>query len=145
MHAMTPPDLAFCSVSELGVLLRSGEVTSAGLTDYFLDRLQTVGRRLNAVSAITADSARQEAALADAQLRRGLDRRPLHGIPYGLKDIIAVPGPPTTWGAVPFRDQVLSMRPRSPSGSATRERSCSASSPPSSWPAAWATPTPMPR
>ena len=55
-----------------------------------------------------ADSARQEAALADAQLARGLDRGPLHGIPYGLKDIIAVPGAPTTWGAAPFADQVLS-------------------------------------
>ena len=105
---MTPPDLAFRSVAELGALLRSGEVTSVGLTDYFLGRLETAGRRLNAVSAITADSARQEAALADAQLARGLDLGPLHGIPYGLKDIIAVPGAPTTWGAVPFRDQVLS-------------------------------------
>ncbi|HMG62684.1 MAG TPA: amidase, partial [Streptosporangiaceae bacterium] len=104
---MRPADLAFRSIGELGALLRSGEVTSAGLTDYFLGRLETVGRPLNAVSAIMADSARQEAALADAQLARGLDRGPLHGIPYGLKDIIAVPGAPTTWGAVPFSGQVL--------------------------------------
>jgi aspartyl-tRNA(Asn)/glutamyl-tRNA(Gln) amidotransferase subunit A len=105
--AVTPPGLAFRSITELGALLRSGAVTSAALTDYFLGRLENVGRPLNAVSAIMADTARQEAALADAELARGLDRGPLHGIPYGLKDIIAVPGAPTTWGAVPFADQVL--------------------------------------
>jgi aspartyl-tRNA(Asn)/glutamyl-tRNA(Gln) amidotransferase subunit A len=98
---------AFCSVRELGSLLRSGEVTAIGLARYFLDRLEEVGRPLNAVAAITCDRALEEAALADAELARGLDRGPLHGIPYGLKDIIAAPGAPTTWGAAPFRDQVL--------------------------------------
>jgi aspartyl-tRNA(Asn)/glutamyl-tRNA(Gln) amidotransferase subunit A len=105
---MTGPDLAFRSVRELGTLLRAGEVTSAGLTEFFTGRLETTGRSLNAVAAVTAEQARREAALADAELRRGLDRGPLHGIPYGLKDIIAAPGAATTWGAVPFRDQVLS-------------------------------------
>jgi aspartyl-tRNA(Asn)/glutamyl-tRNA(Gln) amidotransferase subunit A len=98
---------AFCSVRELGSLLRSGEVTAVGLAHYFLDRLEQVGRPLNAVAAVTAERALDEAALADAELARGLDRGPLHGIPYGLKDIIAAPGAPTTWGAAPFRDQVL--------------------------------------
>jgi len=98
---------AFCSVRELGSLLRSGEITALGLARYFLDRLEEVGRPLNAVAAITRDRALEEAALADAELARGLDRGPLHGIPYGLKDIIAAPGAPTTWGAAPFRDQVL--------------------------------------
>lgn len=98
---------AFCSVRELGNLLRAGEVTAVGLTRYFLDRLEAVGRPLNAVAAVTPERALEEAALADAELARGLDRGPLHGIPYGLKDIIAAPGAPTTWGAAPFRDQVL--------------------------------------
>ena len=98
---------AFCSVRELGKLLRSGEVTAGGLARYFLDRLEEVGRPLNAVAALTPERALEEAALADAELARGLDRGPLHGIPYGLKDIIAAPGAPTTWGAVPFREQVL--------------------------------------
>jgi aspartyl-tRNA(Asn)/glutamyl-tRNA(Gln) amidotransferase subunit A len=100
-------DLAFCSVRELGARLRAGTVTSAGLTELFLARLASDGRALNAVAAITAGRAREEAALADAELARGLDRGPLHGIPYGLKDIIATPGTPTTWGAAPFADQVL--------------------------------------
>jgi len=98
---------AFCSVRELGKLLRSGEVTAVGLARYFLGRLEEVGRPLNAVAAVTPQRAIDEAALADAELARGLDRGPLHGIPYGLKDIIAAPGAPTTWGAAPFRDQVL--------------------------------------
>jgi len=98
---------AFRPVRELGTLLRSGEVTSVGLTRYFLDRLEEVGRPLNAVAAITRERALDEAAMADAELARGVDRGPLHGIPYGLKDIIAAPGAPTTWGAAPFRDQVL--------------------------------------
>lgn len=104
---MTAPDLAFCSIRELGSLLRAGDVTAAGLARYFLGRLETVGCQLNAVTAIMAERAMEEAALADAELSRGLDRGPLHGIPYGLKDIIASPGAPTTWGAVPFQDQVL--------------------------------------
>jgi aspartyl-tRNA(Asn)/glutamyl-tRNA(Gln) amidotransferase subunit A len=95
---------AFCSVRELGKLLRSGEVTAVGLARYFLARLEEVGRPLNAVAAVTPQRAMDEAALADAELARGLDRGPLHGIPYGLKDIIAAPGAPTTWGAAPFRD-----------------------------------------
>jgi aspartyl-tRNA(Asn)/glutamyl-tRNA(Gln) amidotransferase subunit A len=98
---------AFCSVRELGKLLRSSEVTAVGLARYFLDRLETVGRPLNAVAAVIPERAMEEAALADAELARGLDRGPLHGIPYGLKDIIAAPGAPTTWGAAPFHDQVL--------------------------------------
>jgi aspartyl-tRNA(Asn)/glutamyl-tRNA(Gln) amidotransferase subunit A len=98
---------AFCSVRELGALLRSGEVTAVGLTRYFLRRLEEVGRPLNAVAASTPERALNEAAMADAELAMGIDRGPLHGIPYGLKDIIAARGAPTTWGAAPFRDQVL--------------------------------------
>lgn len=98
---------AFCSIRELGQLLRSREVSAVGLARYFLDRLDGVGRSLNAVAALTPERALEEAALADAELARGLDRGPLHGIPYGLKDIIAAPGAPTTWGAAPFREQIL--------------------------------------
>jgi aspartyl-tRNA(Asn)/glutamyl-tRNA(Gln) amidotransferase subunit A len=100
-------DLAFCSIRELGRRLRSGEVTAVGLARYFLGRLEEVGRPLNAVAAIMPERALAEAELAGAELARGLDRGPLHGIPYGLKDIVAAAGAPTTWGAVPFRDQVL--------------------------------------
>jgi aspartyl-tRNA(Asn)/glutamyl-tRNA(Gln) amidotransferase subunit A len=88
-------------------MLRSGQTTPTRLAEYFVDRLETVGRRLNAVVTITRDRALREARLAEAELATGLDRGPLHGIPYGAKDLLAAVGAPTTWGAEPLRDQVL--------------------------------------
>ena len=101
------PDLAFASVAELAGLLRGGAVTSVELTRLALDRLGTIGRDLEAVVTLTADRALSQAAECDAELARGLDRGPLHGIPYGAKDLLAVRGYPTTWGAEPYRDQVI--------------------------------------
>jgi aspartyl-tRNA(Asn)/glutamyl-tRNA(Gln) amidotransferase subunit A len=75
----------------------------------YLARLDGIGRELNAVVSITDDIARREARLAEAELHGGLDRGPLHGIPYGLKDIIAAVGAPTTWGAASFRDQTFAQ------------------------------------
>ncbi|MCU1660216.1 MAG: hypothetical protein QOI36_1916 [Pseudonocardiales bacterium] len=98
---MNEEELAFLSIRELGILLRSGEISPTKLTEFCLGRLDDVGRRLNAVVTMTEDVARREAALAEAELRAGLDRGPLHGIPYGLKDIISAAGTPTTWGAFP--------------------------------------------
>jgi len=98
---MNEDELAFASIRELGALLRSGVVSPTELTELCLRRLDGVGRELNAVVTLTEDIARREAALAEAELRGGLDRGPLHGIPYGLKDIVAAAGAPTTWGAFP--------------------------------------------
>jgi aspartyl-tRNA(Asn)/glutamyl-tRNA(Gln) amidotransferase subunit A len=98
---MNEEELAFLNIRELGILLRSGEISPTKLTEVCLGRLDDVGRRLNAVVTMTEDVARREAALAEAELRAGLDRGPLHGIPYGLKDIISAAGTPTTWGAFP--------------------------------------------
>jgi aspartyl-tRNA(Asn)/glutamyl-tRNA(Gln) amidotransferase subunit A len=100
-------DLAFATIGELGALLRAREISPVELTRYFLDRLDEVARPLNAVVTITGDVALREAALAEAELIRGVDRGPLHGIPYGAKDIIAAAGIPTTWGAAPFAEQVF--------------------------------------
>lgn len=100
---MTEDELAFRSIRELGALIRAGETSPRELTELYLARLDEVGRRLNAVATITEDIARREAELAEAELRSGLDRGPLHGIPYGLKDIVSAVGAPTTWGA--FADQ----------------------------------------
>ncbi len=102
---MSSTDVAFLSVRELGRLLRARELSPVELTRIYLERLESVGRPLNAVVAITAEIGLQEAALAEAELARGLDRGPLHGIPYGVKDIIATAGVPTTWGAAPFKYQ----------------------------------------
>jgi aspartyl-tRNA(Asn)/glutamyl-tRNA(Gln) amidotransferase subunit A len=98
-------EVAFSTVRQLGAMLRSGVVSPTELTELYLKRLDDVGRRLNAVVTITDDIARREAALAEAELRSGLDRGPLHGLPYGLKDIVSAVGAPTTWGA--FAGQVF--------------------------------------
>jgi aspartyl-tRNA(Asn)/glutamyl-tRNA(Gln) amidotransferase subunit A len=100
-------DLAFRAIGELGTMLRVREISPVELTRYFLRRLDEVARPLNAVVTITEDVALREAALAEAELMRGVDRGPLHGIPYGAKDIIAAAGIPTTWGAAPFAEQVF--------------------------------------
>lgn len=98
--------LAFADVRTLGRMLRSGETTPTALADYFLRRLDTVGRRYNAVVTLTPERAMAEAREAERELAAGLDRGPLHGIPYGAKDLLATSGGiPTTWGAAPLREQ----------------------------------------
>ena len=98
--------LAFASVRELGRMPRAGETTPTALTAFFLTRLESAGRRLNAVVTITRERALAEAALAERELAAGHDRGPLHGIPYGAKDLCATAPPyPTSWGAAPLRDQ----------------------------------------
>lgn len=100
-------DLAFCSVMELSELLRTRRVTSVELTELYLDRLRRFGPRLECVVTLLEDRARERAREADRELAAGRWRGPLHGVPWGAKDLLAVRGAPTTWGAAPFRDQVL--------------------------------------
>ena len=95
----------FDTVPELGEKLRDGEFTSRELTEAYLDRLAEIGPKLNAVVTTTEERALEYADRADAELANGVDRGPLHGIPYGLKDLVAVDGYETTWGAAPYRDQ----------------------------------------
>src|SRR5918997_1828396 len=104
---MTNDEIAFLSITELGSLLRKGELPPVELTRLYLERLESIGRDLRVIVTVTHDIALREAALAEAELRSGLDRGPLHGIPYGLKDIVAAVGAPTTWGATPFKDQTF--------------------------------------
>ncbi|MFO7655102.1 MAG: amidase, partial [Candidatus Krumholzibacteriia bacterium] len=99
-------ELAFATVGELSALLRAGEVTSVELTGLFLDRLRRHGPRLECVITLTEERALEHARRADRELAAGRWRGPLHGIPYGAKDLLAVAGYPTTWGAMPYRDQV---------------------------------------
>ncbi|SEF09218.1 aspartyl-tRNA(Asn)/glutamyl-tRNA(Gln) amidotransferase subunit A [Rhizobiales bacterium GAS191] len=106
---MNSDEVAFYSIRELGELLRKGDFSPVELTNLYLARLDGIGRSIRAVVTITDDIALREARLAEAELRSGLDRGPLHGIPYGLKDIIAAVGAPTTWGAAPFQDQAFAQ------------------------------------
>jgi Asp-tRNA(Asn)/Glu-tRNA(Gln) amidotransferase A subunit family amidase len=77
------------------------------LAELFLDRLERIGPRYNAVVTVTRSLALAQAERADRELKQGLDRGPLHGIPYGAKDLLAARGAPTTWGAGPFAEQVF--------------------------------------
>ncbi len=100
-------DLAFASIGELGQLLRSGEVTSVELTRLFLKRLQVYGPELECVVSLLKEDALAAARRADLEIGAGRWRGPLHGIPFGVKDLLAVEGTRTTWGATPYRDQRL--------------------------------------
>lgn len=103
----TDGELAFQSVADLGALLRAGKVTSTELTRLSLDRFKRFDPELLAVVNLLEDRAMDQAGKADAELKRGKSRGPLHGIPWGAKDLLAVPGYPTTWGSPIFKDQVL--------------------------------------
>jgi aspartyl-tRNA(Asn)/glutamyl-tRNA(Gln) amidotransferase subunit A len=100
-------DPSFLSIPELGALLRSGRVSATELTRHFLERLELLGPRYNAVVTVLRPSALAEAAERDREIHRSKIRGPLHGIPYGVKDLLATQGAPTTWGAQPYRNQML--------------------------------------
>lgn len=87
--------------------LRRRDVSSLELTRRALDRLDGTGRRLNAVAELAGERALVAARAGDRERARGIDRGPLHGVPYGVKDVIAARGMPTRWGAPPYRDQVI--------------------------------------
>jgi aspartyl-tRNA(Asn)/glutamyl-tRNA(Gln) amidotransferase subunit A len=100
-------DPVFASVRDLGRDVRERRVSPVGLAELFLDRLERRGPRYNAVVTVTRDRAMDEARRAEREIARGHYRGPLHGIPYGAKDLLATAGIPTTWGAAPFRAQMF--------------------------------------
>ncbi len=100
-------ELAFYSIHQLGSLLRNKLISSKELTAFFIERIKKYGDTLECVVSITQDIAMQQAAQADDDFKKGIDRGPLQGIPYGLKDLFAVKGTKTTWGAAPYKEQVI--------------------------------------
>lgn len=102
--------LAFLPVTELSALVRSRQVSSTELTTLYLDRLKRFDPLLKCVVTLTEELALKQAAKADAELAAGIYRGPLHGIPWGAKDLIAYPGYPTSWGATPFKDRVINEK-----------------------------------
>jgi Asp-tRNA(Asn)/Glu-tRNA(Gln) amidotransferase A subunit family amidase len=100
-------DLTWLPLPELGRLLRAQKLSAVELSGHFLDRLERLGPAYNAVVTVLREQAIAEARLRDAELASGKDRGPLHGIPYGAKDLLAAEGAPTTWGAHPYRNQML--------------------------------------
>ncbi len=100
-------ELAFLPVTQLSELVRRRKVTATQLTRMYLDRLQRYDPTLKCVITLTADRALAQAKAADEEIARGKYRGPLHGIPWGAKDLLAVKGYPTTWGTAPYRSQML--------------------------------------
>jgi Asp-tRNA(Asn)/Glu-tRNA(Gln) amidotransferase A subunit family amidase len=99
--------LAFATVRQLGDLLRQHKTSSLDLTKLYLARLKRYDPTLHFVITLTEDRALAQAAAADRELAAGHDRSPLHGIPWGAKDLLAVKGYPTTWGAAGFENQTF--------------------------------------
>jgi Asp-tRNA(Asn)/Glu-tRNA(Gln) amidotransferase A subunit family amidase len=100
-------ELAFLPVTELSELVRRKRVTSLQLTEMYLARLRKYDPILRCVITFTDDRALRQARAADAEIASGRYRGPLHGIPWGAKDLLAVRGYKTTWGAGPYKDQVI--------------------------------------
>lgn len=100
-------DLAFFSVTSLAQLIRSRKITSMELTRLYLDRLRKFGPRLECVITLTEELALEQAKKADKEISEDKYRGPLHGIPWGAKDLLATKGIRTTWGAMPYQNQVI--------------------------------------
>jgi len=98
-------DLAFFTVAQLSVLIKQKQISSEALTGFFIERLKTYGNELEAVITLTEERAMTSAKRADSLLAEGIYLGPLHGIPYGAKDLFSVPDYNTTWGAAPFKEQ----------------------------------------
>jgi Asp-tRNA(Asn)/Glu-tRNA(Gln) amidotransferase A subunit family amidase len=101
-----PNELAFYSILQLASLIKNKKISSVDLTRFFIDRLKKYNDSLHCVISFTEDIAMREATQADKEIAAGKYRGPLHGIPYGLKDLFAVKGTKTTWGAEPYKNQV---------------------------------------
>src|ERR1700754_1875208 len=100
-------DLLYSSVRELGAMLRTRQISPVALTQRYLDRLEKVGPKLGAVATVMREHALEDARRAESEIRAGRYRGPLHGIPYGAKDLLATAGVPPTWGAEPLKNQVF--------------------------------------
>lgn len=100
-------ELAFYSIPELSSLIQQRKITSVELTNFFLDRIEAYDDTLEAIVTVTDELALEQARKLDRELADGNYRGPLHGIPYGLKDLFAVEGYKTTWGAEPYKNQTI--------------------------------------
>ncbi len=100
-------DLAFATIGDLALLLQNRKITSLALTEMYIARLKRYDPLLHFVITLTEERAIAQAKAADAEIAAGRYRGPLHGIPWGAKDLLAVKGYPTTWGARGFEHQVI--------------------------------------
>ncbi|HUC53307.1 MAG TPA: amidase [Candidatus Cybelea sp.] len=104
---MPGEEIFYLSVSELAKRIESKKLSPVDLTQAYLDRSRNFGQRFNAYALLTPEIALEQAKAAEKEIQRGHYRGPLHGIPYAAKDLLAVKGLPTTWGAKPYANQVF--------------------------------------
>ncbi|HKV40963.1 MAG TPA: amidase [Blastocatellia bacterium] len=102
-------DIAFAPVTQLSRWIETRQLTSERLTNIYLDRIGRLNPKINAIITLARDHALERAKAADAEIAAGKYRGPLHGIPYGVKDLLDTKGIPTTYGAEPFRNRVPSV------------------------------------
>ncbi|GAB3931104.1 amidase [Mucilaginibacter myungsuensis] len=102
-------ELAFFTVRQLAELIRTKQITSVELTKFYIDRLKKYDPKLLFIVTLTEELALKQAGQADAEIKAGKYKGVLHGIPYGVKDLLATNGYKTTFGAVPFKDQTIDM------------------------------------
>jgi len=102
-----PDDLAFYSITDLSELIKTKQITSEKLTRFYIDRLKKYGPKLECTITLTEDLAIQQAKQADKEIAAGKYRGMLHGIPYGIKDLLSTKTYKTTWGSVAYKDQVI--------------------------------------
>jgi aspartyl-tRNA(Asn)/glutamyl-tRNA(Gln) amidotransferase subunit A len=100
-------EIYFSSVRELAAKIKSRQLSPVELAEGYIDRLERIGPKLGAVATITKELGLKEARAAEREIKSGKYRGPLHGIPYGVKDLLATSGIPTTWGAAPYKNQVF--------------------------------------
>lgn len=100
-------EIAFYSIGELAQLLKTKKITSLQLTKFYLERLKKYGPKLHSVITLTEERALNQAKKMDAEISAGKYRGLLHGIPYGVKDLLSSAGYRTTWGAAPYKDQLI--------------------------------------
>lgn len=105
-RAASADDVAFASIKQLAHWMETGQLTSTELTGLYLDRIGRYDGQLQSFITVTPELALQQAAEADRERQAGRVRGPLHGIPYGLKDLADTAGVPTTWGAAPYSQRV---------------------------------------
>ena len=96
----------FASIHELGVLIRSKGVSPVSITEFFLDRIKRLDKKLGAFVTVMGDYATAQAKIAEVELASGIDRGPLHGIPYAVKDLYHVAGFPTMAGTELLKNNV---------------------------------------
>ena len=104
---MLGEDILYLPIRELGERIRSRSLSPMELAESYLERSRALGPRFNAYARLTPELALRQAREAEQEIAAGHYRGPLHGVPYAVKDLVAVKGYPTTWGAQPYASQTF--------------------------------------